>query len=309
MHEKVRYALYNGVFSTLALLPTPALHALGSGLRFVLERVMRYRRRIVRSNLRNAFPEKTEAELLEIEHDFYSQLADNFVETIKLLNISDAEVDRRITVDGGEFVDRLAREGHPVILYLGHYANWEFVPAIVRHFSVPDVCAQVYKPQHDKAFDRLMLKVRSRFNPVSVPQAKVFRTLMGWARAGKPFICGFIADHRSNDHVSHHEMTFLNQNTQFNPGGEEIGKRINAAYLYLDIEKPSRGHYHLTFRPIVPDNPDEDSPYTRQYLRMLEQTIRRRPGLWLWSHRRWLWAQPSEKNSQSENIHRETPIQ
>lgn len=309
MHERLKYALYSTAFNALAILPTPVLQVLGSGARLVLEKVMKYRRKVVRDNLRNSFPEKTEAELREIEHDFYSQLADNFVETIKLLHISDAEVDRRITVEGGELVDRLASEGHPVVLYLGHYANWEFVPAIVRHFSVPEICAQVYKPMHDKAFDRMMLKVRSRFNPVSVPQAKVFRTLVGWARERKPFICGFIADHRSNERVSHHEMTFLNQRTQFNPGGEEIGKRINAAYLYLDIEKPRRGHYRLTFKPIVPSDPTEDSPYTREYLRMLEQTIRRRPGLWLWSHRRWKWttpaptpAQDNESSNQSQNI-------
>ncbi len=309
MRESLKYSLYDAAFSTLALLPTPVLHALGSGARFVLERVLKYRRKVIRDNLRNSFPEKSEAEFREIEHDFYGQLADNFVETIKLLHISDAEVDRRITVEGGELVDRLASEGHPVVLYLGHYANWEFVPAIVRHFHVPQICAQVYKPLHDKAFDRIMLKVRSRFNPVSIPQARVFRTLVGWARDKVPFICGFIADHRSNERVSHHEMTFLNQRTQFNPGGEEIGKRINAAYLYLDVEKPRRGHYKFTFKPIVPPDPSEDSPYTREYLRMLEQTIRRRPGLWLWSHRRWKWTTPAtpapqtdESRTQTQNI-------
>lgn len=292
MREKVKYALYSGFATTLALLPTGMLQVLGSGLRIVLEHVVRYRRKVVRSNLRNAFPEKSVKELREIEHDFYSQLADNFVETIKLLHISDSEVDRRIQVVGAELVDRLIDEGHPVVLYLGHYANWEFVPAIVRHFSKPQICSMVYKPVRDKAFDRLMLKVRSRFNPVSIPQAKVFRTLVRWARDGKPFICGFIADHRSNSRESHHEIPFLNHPTQFNPGGEEIGKRINAAYLYLDVEKPRRGHYKFTFRPIVPEHPDEESPYTRQYLHMLEQTIRRRPGLWLWSHRRWKWNKP-----------------
>ncbi|MDE5750768.1 MAG: lysophospholipid acyltransferase family protein, partial [Duncaniella sp.] len=152
-----------------------------------------------------------------------------------------------------------------------------------------DISAQVYKRQHDRAFDRLMLKVRSRFGSVSVPQASIFRQMVRWYRDGKTVMCGFIADHRSNQHVSHHEMTFLNQPTQFNPGGEEIGKRMNAAYFYLDVEKPRRGHYRFTFKPIIPADMDEDSPYTRQYMRMLEETIRRRPGLWLWSHRRWKW--------------------
>jgi len=289
MREKLKYALYRGLFTSLALLPFPVLYVISDGLRFILSKVMRYRRKVIRMNLHNSFPEKSQAELLEIEKDFYRQFADNIVETAKLLHISDRQADKRIHVDGSEIVDRLIDEGHPVVLYLGHYANWEYVPAIVRHFTKPQLCAQVYKPLHNKAFDRLMLKVRSRFNPVSVKQDKVFRTMIRWYRDKVPFIIGFIADHRSNSSFSHHATTFLGQHTPFNPGGEEIGKRVNAAYLYLDVEKPRRGHYKFTIKPIIPSSLEGDSPYTRRYMEMLEETIRRRPGLWLWSHRRWLY--------------------
>lgn len=287
MREKLRYALYRGVFGALSLLPFPLLYGLSDLLYLVIAKGVKYRRKVIRENLRNSFPEKSEHELLEIEKDFYHQFTDNIVETIKLLNMSDRQVDKRITVTGGEIVDRYIDEGHPVVLYLGHYANWEWVPSVVRHFKAPEFCAQVYKPQHDKAFDRLMLKVRSRFNPVSVPQKQVFRSLVRWRNEGRKFIVGFISDHRSNLNVSHHRTTFLNQMTPFSPGGEEIGNRINAAYLYLDVEKTGRGHYHFTMKEIKPDSADGDSPYTRRYLEMLEDTIRRRPGLWLWSHRRW----------------------
>ncbi|MDE6089744.1 MAG: lysophospholipid acyltransferase family protein [Duncaniella sp.] len=287
MCEKIKYALYRGSLGALALLPLPMLYRVSDLLYLILSKGLKYRRKVIRTNLRNSFPEKSEQELREIEKDFYHQFADNIVETVKLLHLSDREVDRRIKVTGGEIVDRLIEEGHPVVLYLGHYANWEWVPAITRHFKTPEFCAQVYKPLRDKAFDRLMLKVRSRFNPISVPQKQVFRTLIRWRNEGRKFITGFISDHRSNAAVSHHRTTFLNQITPFNPGGEEIGDRMNAAYLYLDVEKTGRGHYHFTFKEIKPKDMEEDSPYTRRYMEMLEETIRRRPGLWLWSHRRW----------------------
>ncbi|MCM1356732.1 MAG: lysophospholipid acyltransferase family protein [Staphylococcus sp.] len=281
------YAIYRGIFGAIALLPLPVLYGFSDLLYLVLGKWMKYRQKVVRENLRNSFPDKSDAELSEIEKDFYRQFCDNIVETVKLLHISDREVDRRITVSGEEIVERKMAEGHQIIVYLGHYANWEWVPAVVRHFNAPEICAQVYKPQRDKAFDRLMLKVRSRFNSVSIPQKQVFRTLVKWRNDGVKFLAGFIADHRSNTSVSHHRTTFLNQTTPFNPGGEEIGKRVNAAYVYLDITKIKRGHYHFEVKEIVPDDMDEDSPYTRRYLEMLEETICRRPGLWLWSHRRW----------------------
>lgn len=289
MLEKIKYLFYRGTFGLLALLPLGALYVLSDGLYWIFARLLKYRRKVIRTNLRNSFPEKSRSELLEIEKDFYHQFCDNIVETIKLLNISDKEVDRRIKVTGGKLVDKHCREGKSVILYLGHYANWEFVPAIVRHFSEPEICAQVYKALRDKAFDKLMLKVRSRFNPVSIEQHKVFRTLVKWRNEGKKTITGFISDNRSNDKISHHRTTFLNQTTSFNPGGEEIAKKVGAAILYLDVEKEGRGYYHFTFKEMEPADLTVDAPYTRLYLEMLETTIRRRPGLWLWSHRRWLY--------------------
>lgn len=287
--EKITYALYRGAIGALALLPLNALYALGAAVRPLLANVLKYRRAVIRRNLERCFPEKSEDERLEIERDFYRQFTDNIAETIKLLHMSDRTVDRLVEVRGAELVNSLAAQGRSIVLYLGHYANWELVPAIVRSFTTPLICAQVYKPLHDVAFNSLMLRIRSRFNPVSVPQKKVVRQLLSWHNQGRPFICGFIADQRSNSQATRHQTIFLGQQTTFNPGGEEVGKHIGATYLYLDIEKPARHRYVLTFKPVEPVNTDCDSPFTRRYLEMLEQTIRRRPGLWLWSHRRWLY--------------------
>lgn len=294
MRERIKYGLYNAFFTSLACLPLGILYGISDFLNLIFRKVLKYRQTVIRENLRNSFPEKSEHELLEIEKDFYHQLCDNIVESAKLLHISDKEVDRRITVSGGELVDKAIAEGHPVILYLGHYGNWEWVPAIVRHYKAPEISAQVYKPLHDKAFDRIMLKIRSRFNPVSVPKNSVLRTLLKWRNEQKKFIVGFISDHRTNSDTPHNTTIFLNQTTSLVAGGEEIGNRINAVYLYLDVEKPARGHYHFTVKEIIPKSDVINYPYTRRYMEMFEETIRRRPGLWLWSHKRWLKKNKAE---------------
>lgn len=301
MLEKIKYGFYNTFFSGLALLPLSVLYGISDLLYLIFYKGMKYRNAVVKRNLRNSFPEKSEEELLEIEKDFYHQLCDNIVETVKLLHISDKEVDRRIKVFGGEIVDRLATEGHPVIVYLGHYGNWEWVTSVARHYSVPDFSAQVYKPLHDKAFDKMMLKIRSRFDSVSIPKNSVLRSLLRWRNEKKKFVVGFISDHRTNSDTPHNTTIFLNQVTSLVAGGEEIGNRINAAYLFLDVEKPSRGHYNLTFKEITPKSDVENYPYTRRYMEMFEENIRRRPGLWLWSHKRWT-NQNQQNNQQNKSI-------
>ena len=281
------YGLYLTLVTPLSWLPLGALYLLSDGLRLLMHHALKYRRTTVRENLRSSYPDATPAELREYERDFYRQFCDNVVETVKLLNISNKTISKRVEVVGGPLVDEIASEGRPVVLYLGHYCNWEWVPVIQNYYSVPAVSCQIYKPLHDRAFDRLMLKIRSRFGSISIDKTTAFRDLLRLRRDRGPFVCGFISDSRTSYQPTRQAAPFLRHMTMFYPGGEEIGRRMNAGYLYLDVEFLSRGHYRFTFKPIVPDPGVEDYPYTRKYLQLMQATIDRRPGCWMWSHKRW----------------------
>lgn len=289
MGERLKYRLYLCLFVPLAWLPLRALYLLSDLLRLFFQHCLHYRRRVIRENLKSCYPEKTETQLRTIEKDFYRQFADNIVETAKLLHISDRTMKRRLEVVGADIVEKKAAAGQPIILYLGHYCNWEWVPAITMYYSIPANSCQLYKPLHDRAFDRLMLRVRSRFGSTNIEKDHAFRTLLRWRNDYTTFIAGFIADHRTNWRETKYHTMFLRHDTMFYPGGEEIGRRIGAAYLYLDVSRISRGHYRFEFKEIIPeaDIAGLEYPYTRQYLKMLQATIDRAPAYWLWSHRRW----------------------
>lgn len=295
----MKYIMYMVLLRPLSWLPLGALYVLSDALRFVFEHVLHYRHEVIRLNLRTSFPEKSEEELRKIEHGFYCQLADNIVETVKLLHISDGEIDKRVKVDGAGLVERIADAGAPVFLYLGHYGNWEWVPAISRHYSRPKKSAQIYKPLRDRAFDAVMQRIRSRFGSDNIPQNQALRTLFKFRKEYGSYIVGIIDDHSPNHDRSKHFMTFLGHDrTLINVGGEEIGRRLGARYLYLDVEKPKRGHYTLTFKEMNPQADDDAYPVSREYMRMLEATIRRDPSLWLWSHKRWRYNGLYRKNKQ-----------
>ena len=133
-----------------------------------------------------------------------------------------------------------------------------------------------------------MLKIRSRFGLECIPQKKVVRRLLAVERSGKKFVIGFISDQRPLGSVLNHWTDFLGQDTPYVVGGESIGNHVDARFVYLDVEKTARGHYRLTFLPVIPDPSDDGpDPYTREFMKMLEKTIRREPAYWLWSHKRW----------------------
>lgn len=283
-----KYKILTCIFTGFACLPLGVLYLFGDLAYLIVYYIARYRRKTVRHNLELVFGTSDRKRIIRIEKKFYRHLCDCIVETVKLLHISDEEVDRRVDVTNGELIDGIIRSGHSVVLFLGHYGNWEWVQAIIHHFHEPLTGGQIYMPLRNKVMDKVMLRVRSRFGLECIPQDKAVRRLLGIERSGGKFVIGFISDQRPAGKVLHHWTDFLGQDTPYSVGGETIGDHVSAEYVYLDVEKTSRGHYRLTFVPVVPDPSDDGPfPYTREFMKMLEKTIYREPAYWLWSHKRW----------------------
>jgi len=272
----------------LAGLPLSFLYLLSDIAYPLLYYIIRYRRRLVRENLRYAFPEKSQQELVGIEKAFYRNLCDVFIEAFKCLNITDEEMRRRVEILNTELPERLASEGKNIFMLLGHMGCWEWYQEVGERYSNPRKGAEIYKHIENRYFSSLMHEIRSRWNTTQIEMKQTVRTMLQWNAEGEPFLCGFISDQRPDTKVKD-VVTFLNQQTWYAPGAEELARKVNAELVYLDAEKTSRGHYRLTFKEIKPNEEENLSryPLSRCFWRMLEQNICRQPEIWLWSHNRW----------------------
>ena len=286
--NNLKYHIILFFLKSLALMPLWVLYRISDLFSLLIHKVIRYRVEIVRKNLRIAFPDKSDKELKKIEKRFFSYFCDCVVETIKLLHISDKQIRRRVTIENDDVIHQLASEGKPIILFMGHYANWEWVPALTLFINEPEKMGALYRTQHNKVMNRVILKIRSRFRSVCIPTKTAYRELLELKRTSPSFMIGFIADQRPLGDNLKNWTDFFNRPTAFLAGGETIGDRVGASYVYLEMKRVSRGHFSIGFHKIeVPEDDKEELPYTRQYFRMLEQTIRENPPYWLWSHNRW----------------------
>lgn len=301
MKVKIGYILVISILHIIAFMPLRLLYGCSNAMYLLIYYLTNYRKKTVRENLLRSFPEKSRKELKAIEKKFYRHLCDCIVETIKLLHISDREIDRRIKVDNAWLIEQLAADNRPIILFLGHYGNWEWVQAVTKHYSRPAINGEIYRPLHDEVMNKVMLKIRSRFGNLPIRQKQAFRTLLKMKQEGKSFLIGFIADQRPNSKSLNHWTTFLHQDTAYSVGGDEIGKRIDAHFLYLEVTKEKRGCYLMSFKTITPDCPDAPYPYTLQFMRMLENTINKAPEYWLWSHKRWRIRRPASPVTPDKN--------
>lgn len=287
--DNIKYHLMLGALKCVALLPLGALYAISDIICFVLRHVLKYRRKVIDENLKACFPEKSLKEIDAIRNEFYIHLSDLMVETIKLLNISDRTLDKRIEVVNYQLIDDISAEDKSIILFLAHYCNWEWVPDVARFYTPEMKSYHVYKMLRDHISDRVFMKIRSRFRSKGIEQHKVVRDVLSMMHNHEKFMIGFISDHRPNVKDAPYHVQFMNHNTPVNDAGEALGKRCGMRFVYLDLSKPSRGHYRMEFKEITPEHPEEKLAYTREYFNMLEKSIRRQPPYWLWSHRRWLY--------------------
>lgn len=284
--EKVKVALLTVALKAIAIWPYWVLHAFSSALYPIVYYVVRYRRAVTRRNLQNAFPEKTETEIVEIEKMFYRHFCDYVVETLKLMHISDKQMRRHMRFTNPELIEQLRTDGRPIFLYLGHQCNWEYVISITM-WTHPDFKAvQIYHPLKNKSMDKLMYRLRSRFNSVGVPQKQTLRAVLTMIREGKQPLLGLIADQRPPRKPEPEWMEFLHQDTPIITGGEVMGRKLDAHFVYGSMRCVRRGYYELTFQPIEPVE-GEEFGYSKQYMRMLEKDIVAQPHMWLWTHNRW----------------------
>jgi KDO2-lipid IV(A) lauroyltransferase len=275
-------------FRFLSWLPFWVLYRISDVLFVLTYFVLGYRRSVVRSNLRLSFPEKPESEISRIEKEFYRHLCDVVVETIKLISISPESLRKRIRHENPDFADDIISSGNSYIAMATHMANWEWLLAGNAIYLDGKIDA-VYKPLHNAFFDRLMLRIRTRFGCHPVPSETVLRSQV--SRKNIPKGIAMAADQTPGP-VNSAIIDFLGRKTLFFKGPAKLAERLNFPLHYAGIRKESRGHYVLFTEP-MPDPAELGVEAVLQdFACRLERDIRRQPALWLWSHKRWKHAVP-----------------
>ncbi|MEO6523211.1 MAG: lysophospholipid acyltransferase family protein [Mucilaginibacter sp.] len=269
----------------VSLLPFWFLFLIADVLYVLLYYITGYRRKVVYENLRNSFPEKTEAEIRLLEKQYFKYLGDLIVETIKMISISEKEILRRVYLTNPELIEEYHKQGKSLIAAVGHYCNWEW--CVLRFSLIPQYQKiMVYKPLQDAPSNKYYLKVRGRFGVTLVQMRSTLRKLTELRRSLTFTVLA--ADQTPVRHETQYYTQFLNQQTAVFQGIEKMAIMFNSAIVFGKIKRVKRGFYEYKFVPMV-DEPKQTEPYeiTNLYLHTLEDMIKEEPQYWLWSHRRW----------------------
>jgi KDO2-lipid IV(A) lauroyltransferase len=282
--------LYYLLLKPLSLLPLRLLYVLSDGMYQLLYHVVGYRKQVVRENLRRSFPERSEAEIEAIAQRFFRRLCDLIMESVKLFSISEAELMRRCEIKDASLPNHYAAQGRSVIIFAGHYHNWE-ISAAASDRQMKHQTVGAYVPLSDAFMDRVAKASRSRFGLIMI-SVKAVRAFFE-THQGPPIAMLFAGDQSPRRPERAHWMTFLNQDTGVMKGTENYARQHDLPVIYGRILRPRRGYYAFEFE-LVTDTPQATEPgfITEACTHLLEADILREPSAWLWSHRRWKHRRP-----------------
>lgn len=267
----------------LASLPFSVLYNVSDVL-YYLFWVSGYRKKVVFTNLRNSFPEKTEAEITALAKAYFRYLCDLTLETFKTMKTTEEEARAHCTFVKPAWLDQLYQEKRSFIIVMGHYGNWEWGgPSFTLNTNYQLVV--IYRPLSNPYFEKMMTRMRTKFGTRITPVKNTLRDMV--ANRSQLTATALLADQNASPETAHW-MHFLNQDTPVFTGPEKLSVKFNYPVVYMNIKRLRRGFYEVSPELLFAD-PKNTTPgeITETFMKRLEQEILKDPVTWLWSHRRW----------------------
>ncbi len=275
----------------VSLLPPPLLYLLSDFIFVVLYYVTGYRKKVVLTNLKNSFPEKSIDELKGIRRKFYRHLGDLFVEMTKTLTMS-----KNFTMEHCSFSDEAKalfdnyfNQKKNLVVVMGHYGNWEWSCSSFS-LTCPQQPNVIYRPLHNSYWDKFMIRLRERFGARTISMNDTYRRMLALRNQISATV--FAAD-QAPPPENAYWINFLNQDTPVFKGVEIISRKMNYPVVFASVRKQKRGFYKIHAVTLFEEPAKtSDGEITQTHTKMLEEEIRRQPEFWLWSHRRWKHKRP-----------------
>lgn len=282
----------------ISKLPLKILYIFSDLIFFLNFYIVGYRKNVITQNLKKSFPGKTDGEIAAIRKKFYRNFSDYLVETVKSFSISETEARVRMQHINQDLFHEAKAEGKNIILLAGHVFNWEWINALAK--IVPqEHCHPVYRKVNSDFWENQMKQIRNKFGNEALEANEVILNIFRNRNDGES-IYMFVAD--QTPHVSHvnYGLEFLNQRTPAFIGYDKLATRMDLIFIYCEMKKVKRGHYQVNYHRIEPDGEKfVKNEVVKKFHRMLENTIRKNPDNYLWSHRKWKY-QESIKTFDSE---------
>ena len=300
----IKKAIIQGTMAVLSALPLRLHWASAHLVGWIANHLVRYRRKVVCENIDRSFPDAPEHLRKRYVRDFYRHFGRLVCETIWFSHTTARRMERSqiVSAVNPEESARLQSVAPGTIILAGHYANWELLFGF-EHFALPEGSADsyafkrsnvamVYKKLNSPLWDEIFRECRLRLLGTDfenyIESAGILRHVV--EHHGDGYFYMFDTDQRPYANAKAvMDVEFMGQPAQTMYAGAGVAHKYGLAVSYLSMtRKPSGKGYLCELKTICDDGSKmEVQQIMDEFYRLLEADIRKDPGEYLWSHKRW----------------------
>jgi KDO2-lipid IV(A) lauroyltransferase len=288
----VQYYALRGAVAALDLLSMRRAGRIGGWIGSLGYRPLGIRRAVVERQVRAAFPERSEEEVLRIARAAYEHLGRTSIETALLPAYSGEQVLAMFEgVEGWDVVERARGQGKGMLIVSGHLGNWELAGAFVAASGVP--LEAVARGMENPLFDRYITETRRSIGMTVIHDADAVRRVPRATREGKAV--AMLVDQGAAGLASSW-VPFFGRYAKTPRGPAVFALRLGAPVVFATALRQPSGKYVMYYEevPVTPTG-DREADVDRivaDYTSTLERWIRRAPEQYFWHHRRWKHQRP-----------------
>ena len=298
-HGKIQTFLeYGAARSILAIvtwLPTNLAMNFGRGLGRLGYLLAGDLRRTADTNLKLAFPEKTDEERQAMIRGCFASLGRQLGIFGKFSNGSGKGLLSMMQVEGLEHIETAVKADKGVVVYTAHLGAWELTSYGVSLLGYPFTF--IARPIENEKIETLIERRRTSFGNSSLDKFSAARSMVRILRSGQ--MLGLLVDLNTLDDEGLF-VDFFGVPASTNFIMPKIAVRLGLPVLPVFApwdEKLKK--YRLIINPPLPmestGNQDDDvRRLTEAVTNAVEQHVRQYPEQWLWVHKRWKTRPPGE---------------
>lgn len=248
------------------------------------------RRSVALDNLKHAFPEKTDADRLEIARGVYRSLALAAIEAVTSDLLPDDELNRAVEVADWKGLDALLDARQPVLVASAHLGSWELFAEVMARRRY--VFSAVVRPLAG-AFNEWVVNNRKAAGVELILQRGALRKMLAALERGRAVVQLIDQVLPAKDGVF---VPFFGRLASTTPA-VSMAARVSKAPVYVVAAVREGERLRMFVEGPVPfvDSGDRDrdlTTHTAALTAIVEGLIRKYPDQWLWLHRRWKVAPP-----------------
>ena len=240
-------------------------------------------KKIIHSNLTNAFPDLSEFEKNKITKAMWCNYGKILAEYVFIKNFRDTKLKQNVIVKGQEILEKIRINKKPVIFISGHFNNFELMAMHIDKSGID--LAAIYRPLNNKYLNKIMETIRRNY--ICTKQVKKgiagTKLLLKYFRKGTSI--ALMIDQRVSQGI---RSNFFDKKASTTSIPAQFIKKFNCDVVPIYIERINNINFKITInKPIKFSDSSSIEVITDDLNKVLQKMIINNPEQWIWTHDRW----------------------